>query len=274
MHTTTRITILLAAALCCLTGCNEKSGSKVLARVNGTPLTVEDIEFRLQMGHGKQPQYGDKSIDDIINQELLYQKGVRLQLDRDPGYQGQLAKLNQLPPGAKRLEMARRVFNTQIAPTVDVRFQDAKDYYQKHRDQIENELHLEYLKFSAKSDAEAALKKLRQGANFETVARPVMGTSPVQGRMPWDLGFVTWEQIPVDFVDPIYRLKPGEVSEVLGSQGTGYQIVRVLASRKAPKTEAAQISASVMNRLRDMKLLEAYQNYLGTLRKEAKIVTF
>jgi hypothetical protein len=53
------------------------------------------------------------------------------------------------------------------------------------------------------------------GGTAEAVAPVVMGDTPVQGRKPWDLGFVKWDQIPVDFFEPIHRLKPGEVSDVL-----------------------------------------------------------
>ena len=101
-----------------------------------------------------------------------------------------------------------------------------------------------------------------------------MGTSKVAGREPWNLGFQKWQQIPVDFVDTVYRLKPGEVSDVLGNQQTGFQIVKLVASRKIPKLEYAPISAIVMNRLRDLKLLDAYYQYVAQLKKDATIVKY
>ena len=271
---------LFAAALL-LAGCNGKpvqsrtgQDSKLLAKVNGTPLTQEDVAFRLELAHGNMPQYGDKSIDDIINQELLYQQGLKLGLDTDPSYRRKLVQLANQPPGARRLEMARRVFNTQIASKIDVRYQDGKDYYDKNADRIASELHLEMIRFDKRPDAEEALKKLRGGASFDSIARPVMGDALVDGRKPWDLGFVTWDKIPVDFVTSVYTLKPGQVSEILGSQPTGFQIVKLLASRKTSKAEYSVVSASVMNRLRDLKILEAYNQYVDQLRKDAKIVKF
>jgi hypothetical protein len=69
-------------------------------------------------------------------------------------------------------------------------------------------------------------------------------------------------------------LKPGEVSDILGSEQTGFQIVKLRASRKGPKIEYPLISASVMNRLRDQKLLEAYNLYVVQLRKNATIEKF
>jgi parvulin-like peptidyl-prolyl isomerase len=262
-------------------GCNGKpqqsqtgQGSKVLARVNGTPLTPGDVAFRLELAHGNKPQYGDKSIDDIINQELLYQQGLKLGLDKDPSYIRKFGKPDGAPSGARRLEMARRVFNTQIASHIDVSYLDGKEYYDKHEERISTELHLHMIKADKRADAEEALKKIRSGAAFESAAQSMMGSVLVNGRKPWDLGFVKWENIPVDFEEQIYALKPGEVSNILGSQPTGFQIVKMIESRKAPKTNYPGISAIVMNHLRDMKLLTAYNTYVENLRKNAKIEKF
>jgi peptidyl-prolyl cis-trans isomerase C len=266
--------LVLATALLTLTGCNEKPGAKVLAKVNGVPITVDDVNFRQQEGHGKKPEYGPKTVDDIINQELMFQQGVRLGLDQDPSYRRKLDTLNSAEPGAKRLEMARRVFSTEVASKVEVGHQEAKQYFEKNAEQIATDLHLLMVKFTSRGDADQALKKLRSGADFASVARPVMTGAQGGGRQPWDLGFVKWQQVPVEFLDQIYGLKPGQVSEVLGTQRTGYQIVRMVEKRQGPIPEYGAVMALVMNRLRDLKLLNQYHQYLATLRKEAKIVTF
>ena len=273
----TRFVALLLLAMLGSAGCTGKpqqspsgGGSRVIAKVNGIALTAEDVAFRLHVAHGNKPQYGEKSVDDIIDQELLYQQGLKLGLDRDPSYREKFAT-EGVSPGARRLEMARRVFNTQIAAYIDVRYQDGKDFYDKNAEMIATELHLEMIRFGKKAEAEEALKRLRGGAPFESIARPVMGTTPVDGRMPWDLGFVTWDKVPVDFVDSVYTLKPGEVSGILGSGPTGFQIVKLRASRRVPKVDYPVISATVMNRLRDKKLLEAYNQYVEQLREKATI---
>jgi peptidyl-prolyl cis-trans isomerase C len=268
------VLMLTATALLFSTGCNEKPGSKILAKVNGAPLTVDDLNFRPQETHSSTPQYGEKSIDDIINQELLFQQGIRLRLDQDPSYRRKLASLNSQPPGAKRQEMARRVFNVAIASKIDVGYQEGKDYYEKNAEQIATELHLLLVKFDQKREAEEALQQLSRGADFASIARRVTKGDAVQGKEPWDLGFVKWEQVPVDYLDRIYGLRTGEVSAILGSQATGFQIVKLLERRKVPEPGFQKVSAMVINRLRDLKLLKEYYQYLAALRKDAKIVTF
>ena len=94
------------------------------------------------------------------------------------------------------------------------------------------------------------------------------------GREPWDLGFLSWGQIPVDFLDAVYRLKPGEVSDLVSSKRTGFQIFKLFGTRKNPKADFASMSGLIMNRLRDEKVTEAYEQYVEKLKKEAKIEKF
>ena len=272
---------VLAALLCGCPGKKESVGkpelaSKIIAKVNGTPITEEDLSVRLPGAHGERKAYGNpqKALDDVITEELLYQQGQKIGLDKDPGYRAQVAKLKHQLAIAKRAEMTRRVYNTQIAAKIEITNADAKNYYDKNANQITTELHLGVISFNNKEQAEEALGKVRGGAPFESIARSVMGSQVSAGREPWDLGFLSWDQIPVDFVDAVYRLKPGEVSDLVSSKRTGYQIFKLFAARKNPKADFTSLSGLIMNRLRDEKVIEAYEQYVEKLKKEAKIEKF
>ncbi len=276
------VVILTITAMMYIGGCAEKSRQaandptqKVLARVNGTPITAEDLAFRLQAGHGTPASERQKALDDVIAEVLMYEQGVKVGFDKDPSYRQEIAKYERQLTSARRLEMVRRVLNNQSATKVNVTPQDAKEYYDKNTDKIATELHLEYIKFDTRQEAEDALKKVRGGTpSFESLARSTMGGTAVGGREPWDLGFLKWQQIPIDFADPLYKLKPGEVSDILGSQQAGFQIFRKIESRKGPTVEFGAVSGAVTNRLRDLKMLEAYYRYVDDLKKDAKIVKF
>ena len=75
-------------------------------------------------------------------------------------------------------------------------------------------------------------------------------------------------------MDAVYRLKPGGVSDVVNSQRTGFQIFKLFEARKNPKADFASMSGLIMNRLRDEKVIEAYEQYVEKLKKEAKIEKF
>lgn len=256
-------------------GSSKKEG-KVVAKVNGIAITEEDLTLRLPASHGGRMASGiqPKTLDDLINEELIYQQGLKIGLDKDPGYQARIARIESQLAHVKRAEMARRVYNTQVAAKVEITHPEARNYYDKHVNQITTDLHLGVLSFRDKERAEEALKKVRGGAPFESIARSVMGSQVSAGREPWDLGFLSWDQIPVDYVDAVYQLKPGEVSEVVSSKRTGYQVFKLFGIRKNIKADFPSVSAVIMNRLRDIKVLEAYEQYVANLRKEATIERF
>ena len=273
---------LILAAL--LSGCTAKkepaksseTGGKVIAKVNGTPIREEDLTSQLHGFHGAKnaPEVQQKALDDVITEELLYQQGLKIGLDKDPGYQAKIAYIERQLAHAKRAEMMRRVYNSQVAAKIEITHSDAKNYYDKNADQITTDLHLGVISFNNREGAEGSLQKIRGGATFESIARSVMGSQVSAGREPWDLGFLSWSQIPFDYVDAVYRLKTGEVSDVVSSKRTGYQIFKLLGVRKNPNADFARMSGLIMNRLRDEKVLEAYEQYVEKLKKEAKIEKF
>jgi len=276
--------ILSAIAILGVLGCSGKKepaakpqpAAKILAKVNGTPITEDDLRLSARTAHGMAPE-GEKlrALDDVIQAELLYQEGLKLGIDKDPGYLRDIAKMEKQMANMKRAEITRRLYNTQIASKVEVTNQEAQEYYNKNVDQIQAELHLGIIKFSNKEDAEAALKRIRSGEPFKKVAEANLPQGmPAGQRPPWDLGFVTWGQIPEEFWTAVHKLKPGEVSDVVSSKRTGFHIFTLLERRKNSKMEFGQVSGLIMTRLRDRKIMESFENYVTKLKKDAKIEKF
>lgn len=274
--------------VCCSAGCKEQAKKdtpahqekqpKVLAKVNGVPITEVDLAFKMSKTHGMaNGQQPDRTLDDVIREELLYQQGIKLGLDKDPGYQAQIDKLERQLANMKRIEMTRRVFNTQIASKVNITNEDVKSYYDKNESRITTDLHLGMLAFGTREAADEVLKKIRAGASFESVAAAKAG--PKDPRMPgsekpWDMGYTTWEQIPIDFVDAAYALKPGEVSGVVSMKDTGFYIFKLLEARKNPKADYNSMAGTIMNRLRDQRVMDEYKKFEEQLKRDAKIEIF
>ena len=263
---------------------NERKAGKLYAEIDRTGFyrgtarkehrSLMNITFRLPSGHVKISENQEKALDDFIVEELLYEKGLKIGLDKDPGYQAIIDRMEHQLAHAKRVEMTRRVYNTQIAAKVEITNSQAKNFYDQNADRIATELHLGVILFSSKERAEEAQKKIRGGATFESIAREVMGTQGPAGKEPGDLGFLSWDRIPSDFFEAVYKLKPGEVSGVVSSKRTGYQIFKLFEVRKNAKADFASLSGLIVNRLRDEKMGETFGQYVEKLKKEAKIEKF
>lgn len=277
---------LLAVMLICSAGCTDQSQQasatngikqpRILARVNGVPITEADLAFQLRKAHGvaSDPENRRRDLEQVIKEELMYQQGLKLGIDKEPSYQVLVTQLESQLANTKRLELTRRVFNNQIASKVNIGDQEVKEYYARNQDKITTDLHLGMLTFSSRDAADAALKKIRSGASFESVADETGGATKTGipgARKPWDMGYATWEQIPIDFVDAVYQLKPGQVSDIVTMKQTGFYIFKLFEARKNPKADLNGMSAVIMNRFRDRKISEEYENYEKQLMKGAQI---
>lgn len=279
---------LIVMLLICLAGCQEQTNKsprskeekqpKILAKVNGVPITEADLAFKMSKTHGMaNSQQPDRTLDDVIREELLYQQGIKLGLDKDPGYQAQIDKLERQLANMKRIEMTRRVFNNQIASKVNITSEEVKEYFTKNESRITTDLHLGMLTFGTREAANEVLKKIRAGATFESVAAETAGPKKPGmpgNEKPWDMGYTTWDQIPIDFVDAAYKLKPGEVSDVVSMKDTGFYIFKLFEARKNPTADYNSMAGTIMNRLRDQRVSDEYKKFEGQLKRDAKIERF
>lgn len=279
---------LLAALL--LAGCKAKTDAatatadpqdKVLAKVNGTPITESELSFWLQGPHGgmTSPEMKANALDKVIKAELFYQQGLKLGLDKDPQYRERIHQLEIRVEAAKRAEMMRRVYNQEIASKVTISPDEAQKYFDTHADQMGTELHLATVRFRNQADAEKALAEIKGGKSFEAVAEenlpPQMrGKKGQKGKKPWDLGMVEWKRIPTDWLTPLYSLKTGEVSGVIATPRTGVRIFKLLGRKAGPKPDFKTLQPVIQHRLREhaMQALEA--DYLRKLEDAAKIERF
>ena len=86
--------------------------------MNGVAITEDDLNLRLPAGHTANitPQMREQSLQDLIDEELLYQKGLKLGLDKDAKYKNALKVMEARMNAFKRSEMARMMKGSKILP--------------------------------------------------------------------------------------------------------------------------------------------------------------
>jgi len=265
----------------CLHGCNvgrdkDQTSGDVVVRVNGSPITSDEVAFSLRGAHGSRisTEVKRKTIENLIDQELIYQKGLNLGLDKDPKYREMVKQKELRLLQSQKSEMVRRVYNTQIASRVNMTDQDAREYFDKNSGMMGTELRLAVLRFSNRDQASQALKRLKNGTPFEKVASEMVSSRVEGKKKPWDIGFVEWNQVPSGFRETVFSLKPGEVSDIIEDNRTGIQIIKVVDIRRKQDLRYEDMRGNIMEFLRDRKIKDAYEHYIEQLRREAKIVKF
>lgn len=243
--------------------------------VNDVPIWEQEVAMRMQqlVGH-KQPETPDlrnRIIDDLVADELLFQKGRRLGLDRDAKFRQTVKLMEMRLREFKRAEVARRVRSTQIGARVAVSEEDVRKYYDRRKESITSDYRLFLMRFQNESSAIDARNRLLQGGSFEAVASEMLLPALKARKTPWDTGLLHWDQLPGELVETVDSLSVGEVSSVLGSPHAGWYIVKLIEKTRNPDSGYEQMSASIMNRLRDQKLKDAYHRYLEELKQDAHI---
>ena len=152
------------------------------------------------------------------------------------------------------LEVAK-VIEAEVTPKVTVQDAEVSTFYaaepralqagrerprQPHPLRRRRRMRLPAQKTEAKAKAQAALKEVRAGADFATLAR---AQSQDQGSAPQggDLGFFPKGQMNPQFEDAAFKLKAGTVSPVVETP-FGFHIIKVherRGPRTAPLTEVA-----------------------------------
>ncbi|MEW6731182.1 MAG: peptidylprolyl isomerase [Acidobacteriota bacterium] len=208
--------------------------------------------------------------------EILVERANRMKIGEEKGVQ-MMWKVQRASYLARRMAQ-------ELQQTTQVNDEELKGYYTEHPQQFE-ESRLRHIlimfpetreqragaqegekpkankpatKEEARKKADELLKQIKSGANFEQLAKDNSDDGSAQAG--GDLGFVRSDvrYVP-EFKDAAFKLKPGQVSEVVETQ-FGYHIIRMDEKRVAPFDEA------VKTEIKERKLEEKVQKRIDELK--------
>ncbi len=161
-----------------------------------------------------------------------------------------------------------------VLKDIKVSEQEAKKYFEEHKDEL-GEVHAKHILIKveqtdakqaeeAKAKAEAILAEVKNGGNFDEIAK-TKSEDPGSAAKGGDLGYFGRGQMVKEFEDAAFALKKGEISDLVKSD-FGYHIIKV----EDKKVEFKDLKADIENALKEDKYVEEMKK----LEKEAKIETF
>lgn len=260
----------------------KASTPHVLSTVNGTPIGRDDVMYQATIVEGRKQQaltqdYLKKVLDGIIRDELIYQRAVALGHDADPGYQSALSLAMVQINAYKRKKLAEVFFRREVTEKAIVSDGEAQAYFAKNALRIRAELHVQQILVRKEAEIKTILKELKQGASFASVARrqfPNLPNLPNLPREPWDLGYLTWNQMPESWRNVVYDLKPGEHSGIIRGPNRRFWIVNLVERRENSNLGFADVEKQIKNLLKDAKVEQLRAKTLRDLRDKARIESF
>ena len=233
-------TLLLAAvsALALTVSSPAFAADEVVAKVNGKDITTADLQ---QLEKSLPPEMLQRAKEkgnikgDLINQL------VDLKVLTDSALKSDVAKKKEVQQAIERSKeqviVQAFVFEQLKAKVNDAAIEkEYKALKDKFMKEVKNkkEVKVRHILLKEEGDAKAALKRLKNGEDFQKLARE-LSTDKQSGQDGGDLGYILEGTVP-DFDEALKKIKTGKTSTKATKTQFGYHLFKVddRRSAKAP----------------------------------------
>ena len=195
---------------------------KVLAKVDGSPITEDDLNDAMaDIGPGLPQKLEGAArqkyvLDYLIDLKLAAKKAEADKLDESPEFARKLAYQRD------KLAMQELLGSVAKAATTEEAERKAYDEAAK-AEPPQEEIHARHILVPTEDEAKAALARVKGGEDFAKVATELSKDPSADGG---DLGWFTKDRMVPEFSDAAFKLKKGEVSEPVKTQ-FGWHIIKI-----------------------------------------------
>ncbi len=238
--------------------------SKILATVNGMPITEEDVSLFLEnlgpRGQGYNNPEGRKVIlEQVINNKLLLLDAKRNLLEADPVFKAELARLrdNLLVSFAAEKTFA----------SVSVSDKDVEEYYENNKDSFvaEASVNASHILVDTEAEALEILAKINAGEiSFEdAAAKHSKCPSKANGGNLGDFG--KGQMVP-EFDKKVFEMQVGEVTDTPVKTQFGYHLIKLISKKDAEIMPFAELAPELKEALLAEKRHAAYESRINQLK--------
>ena len=262
--------ILTVALISCSKQAAEQKEGPFLAKVGNIKITEADYDREFQA----LPEYAqqlfteedgkEKFLNEIINKEMLYQEALKKDLDKTGEFKKKLEEF-------KKLTLVTELFEKEIMSGAKVSDQEAKEYYDRHKEEFTpiTQIKASHILVRTEGEAGKVLERLKKGEKFGDIAKAVSIDTGSAGN-GGDLGYFTQGQMVPEFEKAAAGLNTGETSTPVKTQ-FGYHIIRVTDKKKGAPIEFEKLGDMIVQRLSAEKQKDAFEQYLEKLKNNYKI---
>ena len=254
---------IAALGFALLAGPAFAQADKVVAKVDGIPITQKDVDLATEDLGERLAQLPDyRKRDEVINYLVDLKLGAKAAAE---------AKVSDTPDFAARLAYYReKVLLDQYLTGIGkkaVTEEAAKKLYDDTTKAMapEEEAHARHILVETEDQAKAVEERLKKGEDFAKVATDV-SKDPGSGKEGGDLGWFTKDRMVPEFAEAAFKLKKGEVSAPVKSQ-FGWHVIKLEDKRTKPLPEFSAVRPQIEQYLER----KAQQDTVLALREKAKV---
>lgn len=244
-------------------GSNTQPTARVLANVNGKPITEEDVNrFIMAMGRNGQaynnPQGRAAVLEQLIAQRLFLLDAQRNLLERDQAFKDQLAVVKE--------QLLMEYAISKCVDSVRVTEDEVRGYYDSHKEEMTQEatVNASHILVDSEEKANELLKAINDGEiSFEDAARE--NSSCPSSSQGGNLGDFGRGQMVPEFDQACFEMEEGEVRGPVKTQ-FGYHLIRLNKKNPAEALSYNDVRAQLYEQITRERQQAAYQSKINQLK--------
>ena len=271
--------VIVCSLLFISTACDKgektsKSGGgsdTVVAKINNEKITLTQFNERLkeipQLAHsGGDVDLQTKKgfLDNLIVRELLYQEALKSGIDKEKDTSEFIEEM-------KKRVVVERFFKKEIDEKAKVSEEDLKKYYNENPEEAKNpvDVRVAHILVKSREEADMIKNKIKSGARFEDMAKAysIDPGSKVRGG---DLGFFSKGMMVPEFEDAAFKLKKGEVSDLVQTR-YGFHIIKLIDKKEGKTKNFEEVKKDLENKLITKRRKDSFDSLVAGLKSKAKI---
>jgi EpsD family peptidyl-prolyl cis-trans isomerase len=247
------------------TATGEKAATQVAAKVNGTELTVHQVNYALQripnLDAEKSKAASLQVVRNLVDQELLVQKALTDKLDRDP-------TVVQALDAARRQVLAEAYMSRKLGTPAEPSDAEVSTYFDNHPELFAKRkiYRLQELSIKAPADKHDAIRaQLGTSKNLNDFAAWLKAENlPVKAAQ----GVKPAEQLPLQLLPQLAKMPDGQAMVVNAPDGL---LVVVLADSQVQPVTLEQAKPAITRLLQTEARQKAAKAELDALKAAATI---
>jgi parvulin-like peptidyl-prolyl isomerase len=242
----------------------------VSATVNGRAIMHAEVERLAHSSHAFGGAVAQKAVlESLISQELAAQRAQDLKLVPDEAGLKEIARAEAELNTVKRRVLSSALYAKEELKAAELSDAEARAYFAAHGDDLRRQTHVLSVMRRSQAELEQMASALTTGTTFEGYAKELIGAP--EGQRPWDLGWLSWAQLPAPWREVVRGLKPGEVSPVIRGEHGRFWLLQLVDARQGPALSFEQALPHIKQAVAVERANAARDALDATLREKARI---
>ena len=275
----------------------------VVAVVNGTKLTMEELEgqvdrliprmtFHKNVPEEKRKNFYKQALDEIINRELLYQDAlavgmkpdkdkvnaqsekIRQRFKSEEEYKAALKKESikeeTIRFQIEKEQLVQQLNEKKVVEASRISEEQLKNYYDKNTAQFKQPESVKLRIISTKDEQKAKdiQEKIKAGDDFGELASNFSEDS--YGVKSGDIGYIHKGRMLPDIETAAFKLKTGEVSDLIHTEDSWF-LIKVEDKKPEQQLSFEEVKEKLKRQIEADKARELSEKLIADLRAKAKI---